>query len=156
MNSGKKANSEICFFVTIVNKVTIFIPCYICGFILAVLIESLNVTPTFPNDYFSQIANACIVVLSVIIATIYAVIAIVVSQKDTIEIKQKSRIRSCLTGSIIPFLGIGSSLLSLILSAFSYDEAKIFLAIAVFITVTSFGVTYLVMTRLFPADENKS
>ena len=151
----KKAIDEILYFGIVKSgPVIIFCLCFIFGFILASLITCSNITPTFPQDYFSQIANACIVVLSVIIATIYAVIAIFVTQKDSTKtIKQKSKIGSCITLSFVPFLGIAFSFLSLILSAFSNDDAREFLGISVFITITSFGITYLVMAYLIMSND---
>jgi len=136
------------------GRTIIFGISFIIAFVLASYIACSNITPTFPQDYFSQIANACIVVLSVFIATIYAVIAIIIQKDTNGTIKQRSKIGNCITVSIIPFFGIGASLFSLIISAFSIDVAREFLAVSVLLTIISFGITYLVMVHLVIPNGN--
>jgi hypothetical protein len=60
--------------------------------------------------------------LSIIIATIYAVVAILESSKIPTDVNNlNKKIGVCVTVSTIPFLGLGFIFFSLVISAFSYE-----------------------------------
>jgi len=116
----------------------------ICGYIaifVSLNIWGSDVTFTQPEGYFNNIANACILVSSIFLATIYAILSILES------IKKKTSIDWVFV-SIFPLIGIAAGLISLTISIFSDEWARRLLSIALFATIFSLGIVYVVMFEL--------
>jgi hypothetical protein len=134
-----------------------FFICFAAALVLTANIACSNITPVFPKGYFNQITNACLVILSIIIAIIYAVVTILKSSKIPSHVNNlNKKIGACITVSTIPFLGLGFIFFSLVISAFSYEQAREFLVASVLITISSFGVTYLVIAYLLESDDKSA
>ncbi|MGD0080226.1 MAG: hypothetical protein ABSB80_06225 [Methanoregula sp.] len=111
--------------------------------IIASFIATSNITYTFPLGYINEIANACILVSSITLATIYAIITIIVT-------KPSKNCPNFVPVSIIPIVGIITGVLALTLSPFSdtFVWAKNVLVISVIFTFSGFTILYLLMFQV--------
>jgi len=95
------------------------------------------------NSTFEMIRgldNACITVSSVIIATILAMMAIIITKVPNIVIYR------LLDVSAIPFFGIVTGLFSLYLSYVDFNSSKLLLAFTMEFTIGGIFVLYLILT----------
>ena len=117
----------------------------VAGIVASQIANSINITFNTPEGYILGMANACITINSIALATILAVIAIIASVKQTMKAS-----RQYLVLSLIPIIGIGCALFSLNYSYFdsTFDMAKELLAASIEISIASIFVVYLLLAKL--------
>jgi hypothetical protein len=91
-------------------------------------------------EMIRSLDNACITVSSVILATILAMMAIIITKVPKIDIYR------LLDVSSLPFFGIVTGLFSLYLSYFDFSSSKFLLAFTMEFTIGGIFALYLILT----------
>ena len=147
----------MCKYLTIEN--VIFVLIAIVWISVAILIPvHVVIYPTFTNtsstyEMIRNLDNACITVSSVIIASILAMVAIIVTKVSN------KIIYRLLDVSAIPFFGLICGFFSLYLSYFDFNNSKFLLALTMEFTIGGIFALYLILTlkrnRFFEYSEYK-
>jgi len=91
-------------------------------------------------EMIRSLDNSCITILSIILATILAMMAIIITKVPKVDIYRLLDI------SAIPFFGIVTGLFSLYTSYFDFGTSKILLAATMEFTIGSIFALYVILT----------
>jgi len=121
----------------------IFIFAVIAALILIIVLAnhvSVEIVKTLPQDFFSNVANACINTSSIFLATIFAIYAILVTLDQTVP-------KQLLYAAIFPILAIILGIFALIGSYFAATEpiAICFLGVSLMFTIGTLAWIYLLI-----------
>jgi hypothetical protein len=115
---------------------------------LAVHILNSDITFNKPEGYFYNVINACILISSISLATIYAILTILENRKTQTSLDWAFV-------SFIPLISVASGLIGLAISPFSDYWAKLILSVTLFTTIFGLGIVYTIMFELYSIKKEK-